>query len=160
MDLQPWQLWSAEESPLKYGEIIAVLESVLRRNPNHAGAIHYYIHAVEALLIPIVPRLCSESLSAHARGWTSRSHAGTRFARTGDYADSSQQRRRSFGGSGIRAFAGPDGVYPVAYYSHNLHFLAIAYSMTGSFQLRGRQRASSKTMSRLTSRKCQCSKAS
>ena len=49
MDLRPWQLWTADGKPAEgTEEIITVLESVLRRNPNHAGAIHYYIHAVEA----------------------------------------------------------------------------------------------------------------
>jgi tetratricopeptide (TPR) repeat protein len=49
MDLRPWKLWTADGKPAEgTEEIIAVLESVLRRNPNHAGAIHYYIHTVEA----------------------------------------------------------------------------------------------------------------
>src|SRR5207253_5489657 len=49
MDLRPWQLWSADGKPAEgTEEIVAVLESVLKRNPNHPGAIHYYIHAVEA----------------------------------------------------------------------------------------------------------------
>src|SRR5258708_7880908 len=49
MDLRPWQLWSADGKPAEgTEEIVATLESVLQRNPNHVGAIHYYIHAVEA----------------------------------------------------------------------------------------------------------------
>jgi len=49
MDLRPWQLWTADGKPADgTEEIVAVLESVLRRNPNHVGAIHYYVHAVEA----------------------------------------------------------------------------------------------------------------
>src|SRR5258708_31528767 len=53
MDLRPWQLWSADGKPAEgTEEIIAVLESVLRRNPNHVGAIHYYIHTVEASPYP------------------------------------------------------------------------------------------------------------
>src|SRR5207302_6746412 len=49
MDLRPWQLWSAEGKPAEgTGEIVAVLESVLKRDPQHVGANHYYIHTVEA----------------------------------------------------------------------------------------------------------------
>ena len=49
MNLRPWELWSPDGKPAEgTEEIIAVLESVLRRNPDHAGANHYYIHAVEA----------------------------------------------------------------------------------------------------------------
>jgi hypothetical protein len=49
MDLNPWRLWSADGKPAENTqEIVIVLESVLERNPDHAGANHYYIHAVEA----------------------------------------------------------------------------------------------------------------
>src|SRR5215831_7674973 len=49
MNLHPWGLWhvdgTAEDGT---EEIITTLESVMKRDPNHTGAIHYYIHAVEA----------------------------------------------------------------------------------------------------------------
>src|SRR6202011_5413464 len=49
MDLHPWKLWSLDGRPTEdTEEIVAVLESVLRRDPNHLGANHYYIHAIEA----------------------------------------------------------------------------------------------------------------
>ena len=49
MDLHPWKLWSLDGRPTEgTEETVAVLESVLRRNPDHVGANHYYIHAVEA----------------------------------------------------------------------------------------------------------------
>ncbi|HEY7535048.1 MAG TPA: hypothetical protein VH878_03800 [Thermodesulfobacteriota bacterium] len=53
MDLRPWQLWNKNGTPAEgTEEIVAVLESVLKRHPNHIGANHYYIHAVEASLHP------------------------------------------------------------------------------------------------------------
>ncbi|HUJ21065.1 MAG TPA: hypothetical protein VLX58_06045, partial [Bryobacteraceae bacterium] len=49
MDLHPWQLWSPDGKPGEgTEEIIATLESVIRRNPQHTGANHFLIHAVEA----------------------------------------------------------------------------------------------------------------
>src|SRR5438132_1664945 len=49
MNLHPWRLWSADGKPAEgTDEIVATLESVLKRDPNHLGANHYYIHAVEA----------------------------------------------------------------------------------------------------------------
>src|SRR5437588_9467290 len=53
MNLHPWHLWSADGKPnVGTEEIVSVLESVLKRNPDHLGANHYYIHAVEASLHP------------------------------------------------------------------------------------------------------------
>src|ERR1700724_2254416 len=53
MNLNPWKLWTADGKPGENTEeIVSVLESVLRRDPNHLGANHYYIHAVEASLHP------------------------------------------------------------------------------------------------------------
>src|SRR5258708_37625376 len=49
MNLNPWHLWTADGKPAEgTEEIVRVLESVLKRDPNHLGANHYYIHAVEA----------------------------------------------------------------------------------------------------------------
>src|SRR5215217_9090514 len=49
MNLRPWHLWTLDGKPAEGTlEIVAVLEGVLRRNPNHSGANHYYIHTVEA----------------------------------------------------------------------------------------------------------------
>ena len=49
MNLTPWKLWTADGNPAaNTQQIVSVLESVLLRNPNHLGANHYYIHAVEA----------------------------------------------------------------------------------------------------------------
>src|SRR5262249_30188580 len=49
MNLRPWQLWSKDGKPAEGTEqIVAVLEGVMKRDPNHVGANHYYIHAVEA----------------------------------------------------------------------------------------------------------------
>src|SRR6266566_27365 len=49
MNLHPWGLWHPDGTPREgTEEIVATLESVIKRDPNHMGAVHYYIHAVEA----------------------------------------------------------------------------------------------------------------
>ena len=49
MMLRPWQLWTLDGQPVPgTQELVTVLESVLKRNPDHPGANHFYIHAVEA----------------------------------------------------------------------------------------------------------------
>ncbi len=49
MDTSPWNYWAADGKPRKETvEVLTALESVLKRNPDHPGANHLYIHAVEA----------------------------------------------------------------------------------------------------------------
>src|SRR6185436_20694715 len=53
MNLTPWKLWTPDGKPASNTErIVGALEAVLLRNPNHLGANHYYIHAVEASRTP------------------------------------------------------------------------------------------------------------
>src|SRR5256885_11080886 len=53
MNLYPWGLWHVDGSPQDgTEEVVSTLESVIKRDPNHLGAIHYYIHAVEASKSP------------------------------------------------------------------------------------------------------------
>jgi len=136
MDLRPWQLWSADGKPAEgTEEIIATLESVLRRNPNHVGAIHYYIHAVEASPNPeralaYAPKLATLMPAA---GHIVHMPAHI-FQRTGNYGEAAQSNEQA--AAADRAYiksTGAQGVYPLMYYSHNLHFLSIAYSMEGRF---------------------------
>ena len=77
MNLRPWQLWSADGLPAEGTlEIIEVLEGVLRRDPNHPGANHYYIHAVEASKNPARALPSAMRLgSPDARRRPHRSHA-------------------------------------------------------------------------------------
>jgi tetratricopeptide (TPR) repeat protein len=134
MNLRPWQLWTADGKPAEGTlEIVAVLESVLKRDPGHIGAIHYHIHAVEASPNPeralaYAPRL---GVLAPAAGHLVHmpSHI---YQRTGDYAAAarSNQEAARADEAYIRA-RGVKGLYPVMYYSHNLHFLAVAHSMAG-----------------------------
>ena len=136
MDLRPWKLWTANGKPAPgTEEIVAMLESVLRRNPNHPGAIHYYIHAVEASPNPeralaYAPKL-ARLMPAAGHLVHMPAHI---YARTGDYENAalSNVHAAAADEAYIKA-GGRRGIYPLMYYSHNLHFLAIAYSMEGRF---------------------------
>jgi tetratricopeptide (TPR) repeat protein len=138
MDLRPWQLWSADGKPAEgTEEIIAVLESVLRRNPNHAGAIHYYIHAVEASPNPeralaYAPKL-PELMPAAGHLVHMPAHI---YARTGDYEAAANSNLDAAAADRVylankAANREEAGIYGLMYYSHNLHFLAVAYSFEG-----------------------------
>lgn len=136
MNLRPWQLWTADGKPAEgTEEIIAVLESVLRRDPNHFGAIHYYIHAVEASPTPeralaYAPRLPT-LVPAAGHLVHMPSHI---YHRTGDYeAAAVSNKDAAAADEAYIKSSGVKGVYPLMYYSHNLHFLAIAHSTAGRF---------------------------
>ncbi len=136
MNLRPWKLWTLDGKPAEDTlEIMSVLESVLARNPDHVGANHYYIHTVEASpnpgrALPSARRL--ENL-VPAAGHLVHMPAHI-YARTGDHA--SAAKANSAGAEADRVYlktAPPGGFYGMAYYSHNLHFLADSNMMQGRF---------------------------
>jgi tetratricopeptide (TPR) repeat protein len=136
MNLHPWELWFADGRPNDgTEEIVSVLESVLKRDPNHLGANHYYIHAVEASphperALPSAMRL--EKLAPMAGHLVHM--AAHIYARVGDHLASA--RCNELAAEADRKFLAQtheQGVYPLMYYSHNLHFLAYAACIDGNF---------------------------
>ena len=87
MDLHPWGLWQKDGTPLEgTNEIIATLESVIKRDPNHLGAVHYYIHAVEASPSPERALAGANRLAALAPSAGHIVHMPAHvYIRTGDY---------------------------------------------------------------------------
>jgi tetratricopeptide (TPR) repeat protein len=134
MVLKPWQLWSADGKPAEWTEeIVRVLESVLKRDPNHIGANHLYIHAVEASTRPDRALPSAERLRTLVPAAGHLVHMPAHiYMRTGDYHEAA--RSNEVAAEIDRAYikeTNAQGVYPLMYYSHNLHFLAIASSMGG-----------------------------
>lgn len=136
MNLRPWKLWSLDGKPAEgTEEIIAVLEGVLRRNPNHVGANHYYIHAVEASPNP------ERALPSAARLRTLAPKAGHLvhmpshvYIRTGDYHLAAQSNAEAIvADREYIAKNGAQGIYPMMYFNHNIHFLASANAMKGRY---------------------------
>jgi tetratricopeptide (TPR) repeat protein len=136
MNLHPWHLWSPDGKPnAGTEEIVAVLESVLKRNPDHLGANHYYIHAVEASLHPerALPSAQRLEKLAPAAGHLVHMPAHI-YARLGDHAASAKRNEVAAAADEkyIKTTGLTPGVYSLMYYSHNLHFLAYAACMDGS----------------------------
>lgn len=68
MDLQGWDLWTTDQKPLgNTPEIVATLESVIQQDPDHLGANHYYIHAMEASDHPEVTLTSAQRLKTQAQ---------------------------------------------------------------------------------------------
>lgn len=137
MNLRPWKLWKADFSPEPGTlELVAVLEEILKRDPGHTGANHFYIHCVEASDNP------ERALGACARLDTLAPNSGHLvhmpahiYSRTGDYARSV---RSNADGALIDekylSTAPPGNMYGLMYYHHNVHFLSVAHLMEGNFQ--------------------------
>ena len=136
MNLRPWQLWTADGKPAQgTEEIVATLESVLRRDPNHIGAIHYYIHAVEASPQPERALVYAPKLPTLVPAAGHLVHMPAHiYERTGDYyAAALSNRDAAIADEAYIAARGGKSIYPLMYYSHNLHFLAIASVTAGRF---------------------------
>ena len=136
MDLHPWGLWHVDGTPeAGTEEIVITLESVIRRDPNHLGAIHYYIHATEASPNPERALAYANKLAAMAPNAGHIVHMPAHvYIRTGDYeaAVKTNEEAAAVDRAYIKA-TGAQGIYPMMYYSHNLHFIAMCASMNGNY---------------------------
>jgi tetratricopeptide (TPR) repeat protein len=137
MDLHPWKLWSLDGHPTEgTEEIIAVLESVLRRDPYHIGANHYYIHTVEASPHPEWALASARRLEtlAPTAGHLVHMPAHT-YMRVGDYSAAAQSNAAAADADRVylRESGTSGSMYDMMYYCHNLHFLAASASMGGNF---------------------------
>jgi tetratricopeptide (TPR) repeat protein len=136
MNLHPWGLWHTDGTPeVGTEEIVSSLESVIRRDPNHLGAIHYYIHAVEASPSPERALAGANRLASLAPAAGHIVHMPAHvYIRTGDYAAAVKVNEDA--AAVDRAYiksSGAMGIYPMMYYSHNLHFIAMCASMDGDY---------------------------
>src|SRR6516225_3531892 len=136
MNLHPWGLWRPDGTPQEgTEEIVSTLESVIRREPNHVGAIHYHIHSVEASNSPERALAGANRLAelAPAAGHIVHMPAHI-YIRTGDYeaALKTNQKAALADQAYIKGGVAP-GTYSMMYYSHNLHFIAMAAAMNGNY---------------------------
>ncbi len=136
MDLNPWKLWTKTGNPAEgTPEIVSTLERVMRRDPDHLGANHYYVHAVEASKHPEKALPSADRLARLAPNAGHLVHMpGHIYLQLGDYektAVSNEAAARS--DRQFIATSGATGVYPLMYYSHNLHFIAVARASQGRY---------------------------
>ncbi len=135
MNLSPWTYYTEAGKPRPdTPEILERLEYVMERNPDHPGACHLFIHAVEAnepeLAIP-----CAERLASLMPGAGHIVHMpGHIYIRVGRYADAIEANRHAVHAD-ESYMEGPHvsrrGIYPQGYYPHNYHFMGFAALMAG-----------------------------
>jgi tetratricopeptide (TPR) repeat protein len=136
MNLIPWQLWTKDGKPAEGTlEIVAVLEGALKRDPNHIGANHLYIHAVEASKNPGRALESASKLGKLAPNAGHLVHMPSHiYIRTGDYEAAAKvnEDAAAVDRAYIKA-TGARGMYPGMYYSHNLHFQVESYNRLGKY---------------------------
>jgi tetratricopeptide (TPR) repeat protein len=135
MDLHPWGLWTLDGKPVDgTPEIVATLEGVIAKYPDHLGANHYYIHAVEASPDPgrALPSAQRLPKLAPAAGHIVHMPSHIYF-RTGDYDASAAANEAAIKADKVYLRErNPKGIYPMMYVSHNIQFLWASYMMEGN----------------------------
>ncbi|MBB6599739.1 hypothetical protein [Luteimonas sp. MC1825] len=142
MDLQPWDYYDQELRPKGHtAEVVQTLESVIARDPEHAGALHLYVHAVEASADPQRGVVAADRLRQLIPGSGHLVHMPAHiYARVGRWHDAvlANQRAIEADDAYLAICRGNvKGVYPLGYVPHNHHFLWFAASMEGSSKLAG-----------------------
>jgi len=137
MNLTPWNYWTEDGKPKGHTPIfLAALEGVLDRDPEHEGALHYYIHTVE----PVDPRrgeTAADRLTGLTPGAGHLVHMPSHiYMQTGRYADAFAANEKAIDADeGYITACSNQGIYPLNYYPHNIHFLAWAAIMQGKSEV-------------------------
>jgi hypothetical protein len=138
MDLNPWKLWGADGKPAPGTEtIVSTLQGVLKRDPNHIGANHFLIHAVEASPDPSLALASAKRLETLAPSAGHLVHMPAHiYQRIGDFDGSANSNQEAI--KADKTYFSTQHIHPVGemyydmYFVHNIHFLASACSMEGN----------------------------
>jgi tetratricopeptide (TPR) repeat protein len=136
MDLSPWDYWKpgGRDAKSQSVPIVPTLERVLTRNPNHAGAIHLYIHAVEASDRPERAEPYADRLRGAIPGAGHLVHMPSHiYFRVGRYLDALEDNKTAVkvDEKYLAETNAPMGVYRLGYYPHNVHFVMASAQMAG-----------------------------
>jgi tetratricopeptide (TPR) repeat protein len=151
MDLRPWNYWTGDGRPHPgTEEIVATLEKVLARNKNHPGANHLYIHAVEATKSPERAEAAADRLGPLMPGAGHMVHMPSHiYQRVGRYADAvAANVAAAKADEDYISQCRAQGLYPMVYYPHNIHFLW--YAATAEGRSKEAIEAARKTASRVS----------
>jgi pimeloyl-ACP methyl ester carboxylesterase/tetratricopeptide (TPR) repeat protein len=129
MDLRPWGYWMPDGRPHEgTAEIVALTEDVIRRNPTHPGALHMYVHLVEATSTPERAEKAADTLLTLMPAAGHMIHMASHiYQRVGRYADAIRSNQLAIeADEDYITQCRAQGLYPMAYYPHNIHFLWFA----------------------------------
>lgn len=134
MDLRPWNYWTRDGKPYpETEELLRVLHSVVERHPNHPGALHYLIHVWEPTKTPERALEYADRLLPLMPGAGHMVHMPSHiYYRVGLYEKAAHANELAIAADEdyiVQCRA--QGLYPLGYYPHNIHFLWIAATMQG-----------------------------
>jgi tetratricopeptide (TPR) repeat protein len=134
MNTMPWDYWQKDgQARPATGIVLATLEGVMTRTPDHPGAHHYYIHVVEASDNPDRALASADKLGTLMPAAGHMVHMPSHiYIRTGRYADAAEMNVRAISADeDYLAQCQAQGLYPMTYYPHNVHFLWAAATFEG-----------------------------
>ncbi|HEX9158695.1 MAG TPA: hypothetical protein VF835_00585 [Rhizomicrobium sp.] len=139
MDTQPWDLWSSDgTTPKSYAtDIVSSLESVIRQEPLHPGALHLYIHAVEASNTPERAEDAADKLEDLMPGAGHIVHMPSHiYFRVGRYADSMRVNLKAAKTDETYAAAcRAQGYLPLGFWFHDIDVLWASAEMAGNYRI-------------------------
>jgi len=138
MNLHPWDLYTKRGIAKPWTpQITDLLETVLERNPQHPGANHLYIHAVEASDSPERGLASADRMGEIVPGVGHLVHMPSHiYIRTGHYHQGSEVNEKAIVVDSLYLEECQiQGMYPLALYPHNIHFLAATAALEGRGEL-------------------------
>ncbi len=138
MDTQPWDYWAADGvTPKGHAtEIVSTLEGIMASQPDHPGALHLYIHAVEATTTPQRAEVAADRLLKLMPQAGHIVHMPSHiYYRVGRYEDAAKvNEQAALVDEAYIATCRAQGYYPAGYYGHNIHFLWTSSEMMGRYE--------------------------
>ncbi|HEU4688311.1 MAG TPA: alpha/beta fold hydrolase, partial [Vicinamibacterales bacterium] len=134
MNTMPWDYWQKDGTARpETARLIDVLERAIARQPDHAGALHYHIHLLEASADPDRAEASADRLGSLMPAAGHMVHMPAHiYLRVGRYADAAEANVRAIAADeDYLAQCQAQGLYPISYYPHNLHFLWAAATLEG-----------------------------
>ena len=138
MDLRPWGYWQRDGTPYeRTAEIVALTEQVMARNPRHPAALHMYIHLMESTGTPGKAEKAADTLLTLMPAAGHMVHMpGHIYQRVGRYADAMRSNELAIAADeDYIAQCQAQGLYPMGYYPHNIHFLWFAATFDGQSRI-------------------------
>ena len=137
MDLRPWGYWQGDGTPHEgIAEIVALTEQVIAKNPRHPGALHMYIHLMESVAPEKAEKAADTLLTLMPAAGHMVHMPAHIYQRVGRYADAMRANQLAIAADeDYIAQCRAQGLYPMAYYPHNIHFLWFSATFDGQSRI-------------------------